>query len=117
MAASVSSSPSEGTLVNTVPVAGLITSVGTKQSLSHSLETPAQFPVGHRRVEGGQLDLGHVRVVADHVRAERFRCDRTAEPQLLRLPQRRGHPRSGGVLVSITGELGLQLEFVFDAID
>src|SRR5690242_21434931 len=37
----------------------------------HPLEGAVQLPVGDGGVEGPQLDVGHVRVVVDHLVAER----------------------------------------------
>src|SRR6185436_3709719 len=91
IAASVCSSDISSTVVTISSVAGLTTSwTAVTGALSQSLETPHSLPVGHRAVEGSELDAGGVRVVVDDIVAERLAARRTGLEELAGVAQGRG---------------------------
>src|SRR3569623_3298324 len=86
MAASVSASVAAGTSRNSLPVAGL-TRVVLIAPLSHALEGADELPVCDGRVVRLQLDVGHVRVVVDHLVTERRAGESRARPEVPGLTQ------------------------------
>ena len=61
---------------------------GSASTRSQPLEAPEALPVGDRRVERRELDVGGVDVVLDDLVAERRARDRAGGEQLARLAQR-----------------------------
>src|SRR5215217_9193706 len=114
MAASVSSTPHCGTVRTTSSVAGSRTSYLAPSvdivltRASQPLEPSEPLPVRHRRLEGGQLDVGRVHVVVDDVVPEGLTGEGGALEQVPCRAQRRRHARLvRGVRVALERRLEL----------
>src|SRR5215217_2499351 len=111
IAASVCSSEVSSTVVTISSVAGLTISwTAVTAASSQALETPHSLPVGDRGVVGSELHAGGVRVVVDHIVAERRPGRCAGLEQIAGVAQRGGHAGLvGGVGVAREGLLERQL--------